>query len=306
MNSPHIASAFGDLLDIRFQKIFHEQYDQIPNMLPTLFTMIPHNGRDQMSWSEIGAFGDWSAFSGLVTYDQLAQGYDTTMTFLEFASGFQVERKLYDDDQYHIMDQKPAGLATALARTEQRHGARIFNNAFAIDGYFHVRSEGVALCSASHTTTAAGVSTSAGFDNLTTSALSATAVAAARIESMQFRDDRGNHIAMAMDELLYPPNLYEVAEEIVSSIGKLDTANNNPNVHKGRYTTHEWIYLNDTNNWFMMDSAMRKRMLFWCDRIPKEFAFAEDLDTIVAKWRGYKRHANAVIDWRWIYGASVS
>lgn len=306
MSAPAVSAAYGDLLDPRFQKVFHEQFDQVPDMIPTLFTNAPHNGRNNMMWSEVGAFGDWGQFSGRVNYDDVTQGYDTTMTFLEFASGFEVERALYDDDQYHIMDQKPMGLATAAQRTRQRHAARIWNNAFSVDTFFYNRSEGVALCSASHTTNDPGVSTAAGFDNLSTSALSATAVAAARIEGAAIRDSRGNFIQVAYDELLYPPNLFEVAEEIVSSFGKLDTANNNKNVHEGRYKTIEWVYLSDTNNWFMHDSTMRKAMLFWVDRVAKEFAYAEDLDTIVAKWRGYMRYANVPIDWRWLYGANVS
>lgn len=306
MPAPMTSGAFGDLLDPRFQRIFFERYDQLPDMIPTLFNMIPHNNRDIMTWSEIGSFANWQAFTGSVAYDSLAQGYDTTCIYLEFTSGFQVERKLYDDDQYHIMDRRPSALATAASRTRQSHGARVFNYAFSVDNYFNVRSEGVALCSDAHTTTASGVNTATGFDNVVTSALSATALAAARIQSTGLRDDRGNFMQTAFNELWYPPNLYEVAEEISSSAGKLDTANNNDNIHKGRYTNHEWIYMTDPNNWFLTDSAMRRESLLWIDRIPMEFAYAEDLDTIIAKWRGYMRHSWAAPDWRWILGANVS
>ena len=64
-------------------------------------------------------------------YDDLYQGYDTTLTHVEFAKGFQIERKLYDDDLSNIMDQRPKGLANAAQRTREGHGARILNNAFA-------------------------------------------------------------------------------------------------------------------------------------------------------------------------------
>lgn len=303
---PHTSGQFGDLLDPRFQKIFHEQYDQYPDMLPELFNFVPHNGRDQMSWSEVGAFGDWAAFAGRVNYDSLTQGYDTVMQFVEFASGFQVERKLFDDDQFHIMDRRPSGLATAGQRTRQKHGARIWNMAFSNDTYFYTRSEGVALCSNSHTTLSPGVSTASGFDNLGTSALTATALAAARIAMTGFRDDRGNLIQSVANEILYPPNLYEEAWEIVNSTGKLDTGNNNANAHKNQYQLKEWTYLTDTNNWFVHDAAMRKAMLFWVDRVAMEFAYAEDLDTIIAKWRGYMRYANVPVDWRFIFGNQVS
>jgi phage major head subunit gpT-like protein len=284
--------------------IFHAEYDELPDMVPRLYTTPPTNGREDMRWSEVGDFGDFSEFDGSVDYDSLSQGYDTTATPIEFASGFQVRRKLFDDDQYHIMDQRPANLANAGNRTRQKHAARPFNNGFSVDSYFYNNTEGVAMCSASHTTTS-GASTASGFDNLSTSALSATAFAAARIQMKGFRNDRGGRISVMPNELMYPVGLYETAWEIINSQGKLDTGDNNPNVHQGAYKLVEWEYL-DGSNWFLMDSNARRRSLFWIDRIPLEFAFAEDLDTLVAKWRAYMRYANAHRNWRFVLGALVS
>jgi len=306
MPGPHSSGSFGDLLDPRFQKIFYEQYNELPDMLGKLYSMQGTNGRNNMMWSSVGALTDWPQFAGTVVYQSMNQGYDTTLTPLEFASGVQVERKLFDDDQYNIMDQRPKALATAVKRLRQKHGARIFNNANSVDSYFYTNTESVALVSDSHTTTAPDVSTSTGFDNLTTAALSATAVAAARIQMRNFRDDQGNRISVMPDELWFPPDLFEIAEEINGSSGKVDTDLNNINVHRGKYKLNDWEYLTDSNNWFMCDASMRKQSLFWTDRVEVEFAFAEDLDTLVAKWRGYGRWGMAHIDWRWVLGAIVS
>lgn len=305
MPVPHISANFGDLLDPRFQKIYSEAYDQLPDMLHNLFTFVTTNGRNTMTWSSVGTLPDLSEFTGSVGYNSQAQGYDSTLTPLEFASGIQVERKLYDDDQHHIMNQKPVSLANATFRTRQKHGARILNNAFSVDNYFTNNSEGVALCSDSHTTTS-GASTSSGFDNLVTSALSATTVASARIQMVGFRGDQAERISVTPDELWIPPDLYDVAYEIIASQGKVDTADNNRNVHKGRYTVYEWNYLSDTNNFFMADSGMRRQMMFWTDRTNPEFAMVEDFDTITAKWRVYGRWGQGHIDWRHILGANVS
>ena len=305
MPVPHVSTNFGDLLDPRFQKIFHEQYDQLPDMLPILYTMPADNGRADMRWSQVGAYSDWSQFSGTVGYQSASQGFDTTATHLEFASGIQVERKLFDDDQYNIMDQRPSGLATAASRTRQGHGARPLVNAFSVDTFFYNNSEAVAMCSDSHTTTS-GASTTNGFDNLVTTALSATALSSARIQHVGLRDDQANRVMISPDELWIPPDLFEIAYEIVASMGKVDVANNNRNVHEGAYTIYEWNYMSDANNWFLGDSALRKQSMFWVDRVNKEFAFAEDLDTIIAKWRGYMRYSNAHTDWRWTIGAQVS
>ena len=306
MPVPHTKEAFGDLLDIRFQEIFDDNFPQLNDMLPELFAFEPNNGRIDMRFSQVSGYGDIPEFSGSVTYQSAAQGYDTTITPIEFASGIQVERRLFDTDQYSIMNQRPAGLARAAQRTRQKHGARQFNNAFSVDTKFYNNSEQVALCSDSHTTTVGGASTNSGFDNLVTTALSATALASARIQMRGFRDAAANRGDVEPDEILFPPDLYEVAFEINASMGKVDTAENNRNVHFGRYTMKEWNYLTDTNNWFLMDNSLRGESLKWFDSVPVEFAQAEDMDTLVAKWRLYEVYANGHLDWRWILGASVS
>jgi len=305
MPTPHISTNFGDLLDPRFQKIFFETYPQLDSMLGEFFTFVPTNNREDMRWSQVGTLPDWTQFTGTVDYQTSAQGFDTTATPLEWTNGIQVERKLFDDDQYNIMDQRPKSLATSGARTRETHGARLFNNAFSVDTLFYVNSEGVPLCSNSHTTNS-GASTATGFDNLGTAALSATAVSTARIQMRGFRGDQAERINVVPNEIAIPPDLFEEAFEIVSSMGKLDTANNNRNVHNGVYTIKEWNYLLDVNNWWLSDSGLRTDMVFWTDRIPMEFAMAEDIDTLIAKWRGYVRYALAHTDWRWTMGHQVS
>jgi len=303
---PAQSTAFGDLLDPRFQKIFHEEIPQLEDMLPELYNFVPHNGRDVMTWSEIGAFEDWADFGGSVDYQDVSQGYDVTMTYLEKASGFKVERKLFDDDQFHIMDQRTSGLATAYKRGRQKDGARMFNNAASVDTRFYSHSEAVALVSNSHTTLS-GASTATGFDNLVTTAFSAVSLASARIQARKFRDDNANRMDVNMDEIWFGTDLYEKVFEVIESMGKVDTAENNRNVHHGAYKMLEWNYMDtDSNNWFITDSSLRRMFVKWVDRIGVEFAFAEDMDTIIAKWRGYGRYANAHLNWRWILGGIVN
>ena len=234
MAVPAVSTSFADLLDPRFKKVFNDRYKQLPDRLSDFYDMVSGADaptKDTYRMSQVGTFGDVGEFTGTITYDDVNQGYDSTLTHKEYATGFQIERKLFDDELYGIMDGKPRGLATALQRTRQKHGASIFNNAFSIDNTWLNHTEGVALCSDSHTTTASGVSTSAGFDNRITAALSAVSVAAARIQMRGFRGDRGERISVMPDKLIYPINLYQTAYEIIESEGQPDTANNNKNVH---------------------------------------------------------------------------
>jgi phage major head subunit gpT-like protein len=302
-----VSGNWGDVLDPRFKKIFTEEYRQVPDMVGFFYDM---EGRGpttaDLRLSAAGTFGDVPEFSGTVTYDEPSQGYDVVITPKEYATGFQVERKLFDDDLFGVMESRPRELATAFARTRQKHAASVFNNAFSVDTTWLAHSEGVAMCSDSHTTTAAGVSTSSGFDNKITSALSAVSLAAARIQMLGFRGDRGERINVTPSMLLVPVNLYQTAHEITQSAGVPDSANNNSNVHKGQYDWKEWIYLTDSNDWFLIDQSEMKKNLVWYNRVPYEFAQVEDFDTLTAKWRLYARHGLGWRNWRFILGASVS
>lgn len=305
MPVPHRSTEFQDLLDVRFERIWDDEYNQHPDMIPQLYDVVPHNGRDKMSYSSISTIEDFQQFQGTVQYQDQAQGYDVETTYLEWVNGFQIERKLFDDDQYNVWDDKPRALAAAAFRTRQSHAARTFNNAFSVDTLFYTHSEGVALCSNSHTTTT-GASTATGFDNLATGSMSATSIATMRIQHTQLRGMQGEIIQVMPDTILFPPDLYERAFEIVNSPGKLDTANNNANVHEGRYKLIEWNFLTSSANFFMMDSAYMRLFLKWIDRVELEYGFVEDFDTFQAKYRAYTRYGMLWRDHRFIVGAQVA
>jgi hypothetical protein len=307
MPVPHSSENFGDLVDPRFQEVLDDRLKQLKDMVPELFDFdSATKTTEDIRYSQTGTLDDWVAFEGTVQYDALNQGYDVTGTPLEFTKGVQIRRKLFDDGMYHVMDQKPKAMATSYMRTRQKHAAQVFTGAFSAANSFYTHSEGVALCSASHTTTAPATSTATGFSNLGTAALTAVAVAAARIQMRGFRGDRAERIHVMPDELWHPPNLYEIAEEISRSQGKLDTANNNINVHEGAYKLHDWEYMSNAKDWFMSDSVGRRDNLKWWDRVPVEFAHVEDFDTLIAKWRGYARYSWLWIDWRWVMGHNVA
>lgn len=304
MASPMTSGAWSDLLDKRVTVLHNDRLKQLSDRVGDFYNMQSSSDSYERS-SEAGALPDFVEFGGTVTYQNQNQGYDVTYTHKEFVNGFQITRDLYDDDRHGVWERKPKALADAYMRTRQKHGARVFNNAFSVDTYFFSNSEGVALCSNSHTTTS-GASTASGFDNLITSSLTATAVEAARIQFRGFRGDQAERISVMPSMLLIPIDLYGRAHEIVMSSGKPSSANNDSNVHKGAYKIVDWEYMTDTNDWFMIDESAMKDMLNWYDRIKLEFGMAEELDTLVAKWRAYARYSAGWDNWRWILGASVS
>lgn len=303
-----ITSNWQDLLDIRHSRLYVDRYKQLGSLISKFFSIVPAGGSKQRSaykTSAAGTFGDVPVFNGTVTYDEAYQGYDGTITPVEYALGYQIERKLFDWDEYGVMDGKPKGLATSIMRTREKHAASFFNNITSVDTTWNSYTENVAPASNSHTTTAPGVSTATGFDNLVTTAFSATALAAARIQMVDFRDDRGNRIQVDPRLIIHPTDIYDLVHEVVRSEGKPDTALNNANVHHEAYEAVEWRYLTDANNWGLADPLMMKDSLSFYDELPAEFAMVESFDELIGKWRVYTRYGLGHNDWRFILWAQV-
>lgn len=296
----------ADVLDPRFQKIWDDRFTNLPEMIGRFYSMKPSRQFTER-FSTLGTMSDVSVFSGRVDYDDVFQGYDVAVTPLEWAKGIQIQRRLFDTDQHNLIEGKPKGLAGAFFRTRQQHAARPFNSAFAVDNYFYSHSEGVALCSNSHTTTS-GASTASGFDNLVTTALSAVAYSAACFQMKNFRGDRAEKITIRPKTLLVPTQaIAEIAYEIINSQGKPDTANNNANYNYQKAEVVEWMELGSASNWFILDDDIMKDFgLIWLDAVKGEFAMIEDFDSLVGKWRGYAVWGNAWVDWRFVLGASVA
>ena len=208
-------------------------------------------------FSSVGTYGTIPFFNGTVTYADLAQGYDSVITPLELAGGMQIERRLMDTDQHNVIDSRPKSLGEGMNRTRQIEAARFFNQMFSVDTRYNSHSEGVALCSNSHTTTS-NASTASGFDNLNTGSLNYVNIATNRIQMRGFRGDQAERISIMPDLIVIPPDLYAEAYENIGSPGKPDTANRAESVHFGQYKVIEWEYLTSARNWAMVDSSFMK------------------------------------------------
>lgn len=296
-----VTENFGDLLDSRFRKIFKNEVEENikESMIPMLYGMETTSKNYEMT-SGVGALTDMQEFDGQVAYDNPSQLYDKTTYFPEYVLGMKVQRKLYDDDLFGIMDRRPWQMAISVARTREKMGATIFNNSFtSSDG-----GDGVSLCNDSHPYSPDDATTQ---DNKGTSALGATAIEATRrIAHTSIFNDRGELAMVNYDTILCTVNKEETAYEIINSRGKVDTANNNRNFHYGRYNLAVWDRLTNSNYWWMIDSKLAKMFLTWWDRVKPEFNYDRDFDTYQAKWSTYMRCNTSYSDWRWIYGHAAT
>ena len=308
--------SFADLLDPRFREVIADRSAFLRNedMVPVLWNSKPPTmpQRDTERYSQISGLPRAGQFTGSLDYAQRYQGYDVTATYAEFAQGVQVERTLVEYDQFDQMDDMARDLADSMWRRRQFDAFRFLRNLFSMDTFFYNHTEGVALSSNSHTTTT-GASTTAGFDNLATGAFSAAQLAVTQIQMRDFRDLQGEPILAVGTEIWVPFDLYEQAYEVVASAGKVDTAQNNRNVHQGAYKLVVFpnkVDFTSSANWALVDGRAKDSAMHWFDQVwpngGPEFGSTEEFDTFVSKHRGYMRYTNVIRRWQWILGSQVS
>ena len=289
---------FGSLLEPIFTEIFEDVYNQYPSLIDTLFSVQTTDNPFEMDLG-LGTMGDFKKFTGTVDYDTFYEQYRALYEFPEYVNGFKIERKLYDDDMYGIMNKQPAGLAISAQRTRDKHGAALFNNAFDTD---YPGPDGKPLCATDHPTkTPGGPSERSNKDTLELNHDNLMTV----INRMRkTQDDRGDIFPVIPTTVMTTVDNYEDAYKIISAEHIVEQSDENPNIHQGRYRLIINPYLDDPDAWFVMDDQYRQMFLKWFDRIPLEFAMEEEFDTFVAKYRAYMRYEAGWSDWFWVYGCS--
>jgi hypothetical protein len=308
MGSPLKSSQFVRLLDNRLRMVSENKYKDLPSMIPTFYNMLPSDS----AWEDfygVGSYPDVPEFNGKISYLPIAPQYHTRIEPKEFASGVQMERKLIDDKKYAVLDKRAEALMEAAHRTREKKGARIFTTAFSTAYDFMESEEGVALCSNSHTTKSGTGTSSGGFDNLGTSAMSKTTIAATRLLMRGFKNDISERIDVGDDlAIVCPDALADAAYEIVGTPFGYDTAARDKNMDSGRYEVIPYLRLDDsdTTDWYMVWKSQMKKDLFWIDRIAPDVNNTVDFETFTMKHSIYFRIAYGHVDWRWVFGNQVS
>jgi hypothetical protein len=301
------AEKFQFLMDKKLRKVFEakEKYNDLKGLRSQFFDVIGSD-RPFEEFNEVGALPDIPAFNGRLEYLNYSPGYNNKIEPAEFAGAVIYERKLLDDKQYPVFASRADELLNSMERVKEKKAVRILSNAFSSAFDFQVSEEGVSLCNSSHTTKS-GVSTSSGFGNSGTSAMSKTSVAATRILMRKFRNDIGERIEVNATEIWCPDNLADTAEEIVSTKNGLYSAEGTTNTQYGRYKVMPWLRLDDTSttNWFMVDGGLRKKFAKWVERIKPETGFTVDFETFMSKYKVYSRFGYGFLDWRFIYGHNL-
>lgn len=300
IQNTHISANFGELLEPGLRKIFFETYAEVPEQFSKIFKVNTSKMAKETDYG-LGAFGDWTERASTlaeVDYETISPGLERTYTHKAFTKGFMIERELYDDEQYRQINKFPAAMARSGRAYVEKAAASFVNGAFTTDCYDTKK-----LIANDHPL----LDSSGVGDNLITGALSDANLKIAMQCMSETVDEAGNLIMMKPTKLIVPPALEYTAKELVNSVQKAGTANNDINTIKGALEVVVWDFIgaaaggSDTA-WYLLDGSRHELNYFW--RVKPEFKWAEDFDTFVAKYRGYMRFSYGASDWRGLVGST--
>lgn len=303
MSNPINAQEFSNLMQPGVREVFFNSYDDTvkkESMVPRLYRMLGSTRLDEktLSISALGDFEDFDA-SGQIVYDDISEGYQKTFTHNAWTKGIRLTRKAKQNDLYGIFDDLPAQRGIAAARTREKHGASVFNGAFAGTS----GPDSLSLCNSSHTSTVTGVSVQS---NTGTDTLSKTTVSSTRLSMKKFYGLNGERLGVKMDMLLVNMDKEQDAWEIISSKGEPETDNNNRNFHYGKFKLVVWDELNSQYDWFAIDSRLMKLNLLWFDRVKLELNQDTAFNTYEARYSAYMEYSYGWRDYIWIYGHNAT
>lgn len=243
------------------------------------------------SYTRFGQFVETDE-NGPVTYDSPLQGFDKTLTPLQYSLGFKVSKIAFDDDKLGPLRNLSSGLGESYTDSRNILTGDIFNNGF--NGSF-TGPDGVSLFSTAHVRED-GVT----FRNkLATDAdISITSLRTAMIDFRNFRDGRGKRLNLIPESIMVPPDNWFDAGEILMSTERPDTAQRATNVTNKFFGGNSFNiilndYLTDTDAWFLLASKENHGLIF-LEREAFNVQADVDFDTRALKHAGWGRYD---VDW---------
>jgi len=212
------------------------------SMIPTLFDQVKSDNPTEAISELVGA-PEFTQWNGEFTYGQQMEGNSKVWTPIIWQSGMAYDRFLLSNAKLVNLKTDQGKFALAAARLRENSCAGIFTNAdqasFSINGcslnWSNV-ANGLPIASNAHTSANYGTTQ----DNLETLELNETNLEILCQKMFDLKDESGKDANLQPDTLLVPTALRKTALEIIGGEGKVDTADNNPNIYYGSMKLVIW------------------------------------------------------------------
>jgi hypothetical protein len=217
--------------------------------------------------------------------------------------GYQITQEMLDHDQYAEIRKLEMALQIAGDDDIEIQAFLLLNNGFvttASGGFSATGFDGLALFSTAHTRIDGG--TAQANKPSTDASLDWTSLSNGVIQFMSWRDNRGRPITSIPQRLIIHPNDIMTAKELLNSMGKPGTPNNEVNALR------DWnldlvtsLYITDTNSWFLQ-GAQHDARWFW-DVNPRTGS-EDNWELEVVKRKRVQGWSNGHGDWVGFYGTT--
>lgn len=294
--------AFNHLLRPGLRKDFRDSYDQYPEEY-SQFLKTGSQDRAEIEATHLAGLPRMPTRGEAepVTYLDPVMGDKVIFIDTEYALGFQISKRIMEDDQYGKAKQNAKWLGRSVRLTQEYLAAALLDDAFTGNVFTGVNGE--ALIATSH---ALLNSAATGSNRLATDVqLSVTGLQAAYDLAESTVDETGDPIPIMPKTLVVNIADAWVAHEIFNSDKEPYTADNTTNSVVGRKGKPRVVvshYKSQGSDWFLIDQSLSDAHFLF--RVRPQFDDTFDFDTLAAKFWARQRINVFFYDWRGWIGSS--
>lgn len=300
---------FPTVLDARYTQIKFEEFAGIDDVIPKIYTRRDTDRLNQYATS-VGEFKEWELFTGQLNAQSLTEQYQVTSRPRPFGMMTSTSRRLARYELSELMNGKNfRPLVRSGMLTKQRHATEPFSMLTVNDTRWFVRSEGVPIVSASHTTRTQGVATTTGFSNYTADPLTPLSLLAAKVAGRKMKNSEGYRMDLLYDAIILPVDMVDTYNEIANTRMGFDIPGQNENqASRERTGIRKVIVLpqwTSTTGWLLVNERMMKENCTWFTGDDEDYGSITNFSTLQIQMRGYMDHGPQIDNWRWCYGGGM-
>ena len=294
------SSTMVDSLDANLNTLFQDGVTMWDEEFSQIFNVLSSDKQSEKDSYESGFRIMPKKPEGVAaTYDTILPGITKTYLHATYALGYEITEEAIEDNLRtgETFGKLPAALTKSAIEAVEVTSANIFNNGFTTAG-----PDGVALFATNHVDLDGGTQS----NRPTTHAdLSVTSLTAGLTAIDGYTGERGLTRPTQAKMLLIPRQLWNIADELLSSEFKPYVANNEVNAIQSKelqyFVNH---FLTDVDAWFLLASKENHQLkFFWRIRLG-ELKRGTDFDSTNLKHLARMRFSVGFSHWMGTYGTA--
>lgn len=290
---------YGSSMLPALDELFRSEFEMHPSRRDAIF-QVKKTDRDITQYSELhdlelhAQVGEGEEY----TYKRMKQGYSKTATVLKYGLGISISDEAIADGKIDLVADMVRKMGRSAKESKEVNAMNILNNAFS--GSTVLTADGQNLCDTDHALPSGGTYR----NKLSSNAdLSVTSLETALYDfETQNVGDSGIVEFIKPKFLLVNPLNRRYADELVNSMGKADSADNNKNSFKDEgLIVLSTPHLTDTDAWFLVSDPSQNGLRI-ANRSDVETKAEEDFDTDSIKYKSRYREVAYAVHGKGLFG----